>query len=186
MDGDEISYLNEDKSGSYLGLGFGNAAMPAYASEDDPVKLGSVYKLYGGYMFSNWFGIESAYIKSTGYTCKTEGQDQYGMCEGGKDYQGGDVYSTSIVLSSIADIPFTDNFSGLVSIGMHTTEFEQPYENQKGNGLHLGLGLEYDFTRKISANIKYDFMSNSASDYNTEIIDDVYTATISIRYKFKK
>lgn len=132
----------------------------------------NLVNLYGGSMFSDYFGAEIGYL-------------HFGEMNRG----GGDTDAQGINLSLVGRAPVASSFSVIGKLGTTYGRTRTSAAagsgvtpgNDSGWGLSYGLGLAYDFTPRMSAVLSWD--SHDLHFAGTGR-DAVRTTSVGLQYRF--
>lgn len=124
--------------GLYVG---GSVGQSKWKGDDAPgldtSKMGG--KLYGGYEFSPYFGMELGYVDL-----------------GKFDYDGGSVKANGVFLDAVGKFPFAPNWSGLARAGVFQGKLDNGASDDNGTSWKAGLGIQYDLTPNAAIRTEYE------------------------------
>lgn len=135
-------------------------------------------KVYGGYKFSKYGGLEGALV-------------YLGTADATGTYLGvpttSDVYAGGLQLAGIGTLPVTDRFSILGRLGVLlwgiTSETGTGFDREDtGASLAVGAGLEYDITNHVAVRLEWERYWDVGNDLIGE--SDVDMFTIGGMYRF--
>ena len=152
---------------TYFGLGVGQARAHIDDTRIAEKLLGSglttnavghderhtAYKVFGGYQFNRWFGMEVGYFHLGKFNFKAD-TTPAGSLSGQFRVQGGNV-------DMVGTLPFTENLSGLARVGAQyartrtaisgtgAVTVANPQPSDREVNAKVGLGLQYAFTRNL-------------------------------------
>jgi OOP family OmpA-OmpF porin len=114
------------------------------------------FKLFGGYMFNQNFGVEGAYVDL--------GKASYSGDFFGFPVTGGKVGVTGFNLAALVNLPVTRDFSVFGRVGMFMWDAKAndttggiPFSAKNdGSDVSYGLGIGYDFTRNMGVRAEWD------------------------------
>jgi OOP family OmpA-OmpF porin len=174
--------LAQDK-GLYLGLG---AGMSEYKDACDEIPAGvscddgdTATKIFGGYKFSPNFAVEAGYTDLGKASASQAGVGSVSL-----EASGFEVVAVGIVPLNpkwslygklgafVWDVDLKDNGTGLVSS-----------ESESGTGLTYAFGVNWDFTRNLSARLEYQVYSD-IGDEDTTGEGDVNVIGASLIFRF--
>ncbi|HZM35996.1 MAG TPA: outer membrane beta-barrel protein [Burkholderiales bacterium] len=135
----------------------------------------TAFKLFGGYMFNQNFGLEAAYVDL--------GEASYSGTFGGSPVTGGKVEASGFNISGLGSFPVTPTFSVFGKLGLFIWEAEAsdttggvPFSQKNdGTDLSFGIGVSYDFTRNLSARAEWERLT----------LDEVDADVLSIGFAYK-
>lgn len=159
----------ESDPGFYIGGGLGEANL-----EIDDVGFDdsdTAFKLFGGYRFNEYFGIELAYFDG-------------GEIEDGQDGLPGTVIvePTGVNLSAVVTAPF-DNFSLFAKLGYASLDFDtsvrflgQRFSVDSGSEeeLSYGAGAAYSFNESFSLRAEYEAFDIDDADADLLTLNAVF------------
>ncbi len=179
-----------DQRGWIVGGGVG-VAMLTLTPENDPGAVGtkddvSLYTVFGGYNFTDWFGIEFDISQSTELTDNNTGLDA-------------DIHGTSF--SPKFTQRFNDNLALYLRVGLQYLAYEQTVISSYDREItwneiapFFGAGLQYSFPSGVRIRLDYkhatmdlDRSENSryGFEYYEEEIDITYkAASFTVHYQF--
>lgn len=149
--------------GFYAGAGVGQSLVDEGSYDDED----TAFSVFGGYQFNRWFGLEGGYadlgkLESSGV--------------------GRDLEASSVYLTAVGTVPFTEKFSGYAKAGFQRWDLDTALPGVTGttddNGTDpiYGVGLQYRFNDKVALRGEYS---------RFEIEDaDVDLAQLQVRYDF--
>lgn len=143
------------------------------------------FKVFGGYQFNKYFGMESGYfdLGDFGYTSFTV---PTGTLHGVLGARG-------LNLDAVLSLPFTDRFSAFARAGVAYSEVEgafegtglvnvvEPNSESKEANYKFGVGLEYMFTRRFGMRLEGERYRIDDSVGNKGDID-LYSAGVLFRF----
>ena len=155
------------------------------ATSIDDNKRDTGYKLLGGYQFNRNFSLEGGYFNlgKFGYTATTV---PLGTLKGELKYQG-------INLDAVGTLPFTEKFSAFGRVGATYGETKDsfsgtgavsvtdPSPSKTDTNYKYGVGLQYDFTKKIAMRVEAErYRINDAVGNR----GDVDLVSVGLIYRF--
>lgn len=167
--------------GAYFGAGFGQSTM----NDANTAFLGTTtddtdtaVKIFGGYMFNPYFGLELGYIdfgKFTGSAPREEWK------------------ATSVDFSLVGVLPLPDtnsNFSLFGKLGVNSwsvDDFVGGFGSLTANGADMsyGVGAQIDFNRNFGANIQWERFAD-VGDPNVTGRSDLDLVTVNFVYHFQE
>jgi OmpA-OmpF porin, OOP family len=151
------------ESGAYVGAGVGAThdedSINGVSGQGNAVSG----KLYGGYQFNRYAGIEG------GYTDLGHINNSTGTINGRAAY-----------LDAVGTLPLTDKFSLLGSVGVAHANLDTSNGDDSGNGLKLGVGAQYALTDNVALRAQAERYRVDAFGAKPDI--DQYT--VGVRYAF--
>jgi len=167
----------EGRGGPYVGIGLGASNLDV-----DPGSYGSrdadngVLKLYGGYQFTEHFGIEGGYVR-TGHVEETHSVD-------GVDVVGTAKTRAAYVVAT-GVLPVTDAFSVTGRLGaafgdVNDGDLPPAPNSVYGSEVSLmaGVGVQYRLSERLSLALDYDHIGKESKRVSAE----TYSLTISRRF----
>lgn len=173
-------------SGAYAGIGFGRASVDvdttglSNTSVDD---TDTGFKIYGGYQFTNNFGLEAGYADLGKATINGE--------EIGVPFNGS-IENSAIFLDAVGTLPLTNEFSvfGRAGVAFTKTEasvnvpgFGSASDKENEANLKFGLGAQYSFTKSVALRAEWERYLD-VGDEATTGESDVDVVGISLNVKF--
>ncbi len=151
-------------SGVYAGGSIGRSSYSLSSSNRAPVpwggekssKSGTAYKLYGGYRFTETFGVEAGYAR-LGRVSQWSSNGAYSRLQSGT----GQVFYAA----ATARLPLGESFALNGRLGVARgrisgdNNWALPSQRISGSstGLMAGIGAEYRVTRNLSITADYDY-----------------------------
>jgi OOP family OmpA-OmpF porin len=143
------------------------------------------FKVFGGYQFNKYFGMESGYydLGDFGFTSFTQ---PAGSLHGVLGARG-------LNLDAVLQMPFTEKFSAFARAGLAYSEVEGAFEgtglvtvlapnsDQRAANLKFGAGLEYMFTRGLGMRLEAERYRIDDSVGNKGDID-LFSAGVLFRF----
>ncbi|MGH8692495.1 MAG: outer membrane beta-barrel protein [Burkholderiales bacterium] len=116
----------------------------------------TAFKVFGGYMFNQHFGVEGAYVNL--------GEASYSGTFFGLPVTGGTVEVTGLNVAALGSYPVTPEFSVFGKIGLFVWESNAsdttgglPFSNTAdGTDLSFGIGVGYSFTRNLGVRAEWE------------------------------
>ncbi|MFC3551380.1 outer membrane beta-barrel protein [Lysobacter cavernae] len=149
--------------GFYAGAGVGQS----YVDERDYDDEDTAFSVFGGYQFNRYFGLEGGYA-------------DFGKLE--PRGTGTDLEASSVYLTAVGSVPFTDKFSAYAKAGFQRWDLDTAIPglvgNNDDNGTDptYGVGLQYRFNDSIALRGEYS---------RFEVEDtDLDLAQLQVRYDF--
>lgn len=149
--------------GFYVGAGAGQSFVDETGYDDED----TAFSAFGGYQFNRWFGLEAGYV-------------DFGELE--PEIDGGSLEASSVYLSAVGTLPFTDKFSGYAKAGFQRWDVDTAIPglsgtaDDNGNDPTYGVGLQYSFTDAVALRGEY-------SRFEFEDAD-VDLAQVQLRFDF--
>ena len=145
----------------------------------------SGFKIFGGYQFNDYFGLDIAYVDL--------GKATYSGSYYGVPVTGGKVEVWGLNLSAVGTYPFNSTFAVFGKVGLFVWEANAkdttggiPFSDTVGGGdFSFGVGLSVRFTKNLSARIEWERFGLSGSDYyNSYDLGSADLLSAGIVYKF--
>lgn len=153
--------LTAQAEGAYVGFNAGRAQQKLSIDEDGSSGKDSAtgYKLYGGYEFNQYFGVQGGYVD---------------MGKGKGSYDDGVVNGTlnskikSLYIAAIGSLPVNQQFSlfGKLGVSRNRVKFADNWVEAGVAGFYsdsktrttplIGVGAEYRFTKHLAAVAEYE------------------------------
>lgn len=116
----------------------------------------TAFKVFGGYMFNQYFGVEGAYVNL--------GEVSYSGTFSGLPVTGGKVELMGFNIAALGSYPVTPEFSVFGKIGLFVWEAKAsdttagaPFSAKNdGNDVSFGLGVGYNFTRNLGVRAEWE------------------------------
>ncbi len=169
-----------DKAGWFVGSGVGMVMLevkpinqPQLASKKENTTL---YTVFGGYNFTDWFGLEFDLSASTDFTDVNTGRDAYIL---------GTSFTPKLSYS------LNESLDVYLKAGFQYLAYEQTYGTYSNyditwNGIDpiLGAGLQFSFPSGVKARLDYKYSSltldrSENSLYSYDIYDEEIDLTFS-------
>ncbi|KAF1723034.1 outer membrane beta-barrel protein [Pseudoxanthomonas wuyuanensis] len=152
----------EDR-GFYAGAGAGQSLVDEGSYDDED----TAFSVFGGYQFNRYFALEGGYA-------------DLGSLE--SDGVGRDLEASSVYLTAVGIVPFTEKFSGYAKAGFQRWDLDAGIPALTGTGDDsgtdptYGVGLQYRFNGNVALRGEYS---------RFEIEDaDVDLAQVQVRFDF--
>ena len=149
--------------GFHVGAGVGQSLVDEAGYDDED----TAFSVFGGYQFNRWFGLEGGYADLG--KLETSGI-------------GRDIEASSVYLTAVGTVPFTDTFSGYAKAGFQRWDLDTALPGVTGttddNGTDpvYGVGLQYRLNDKVALRGEYS---------RFEVEDaDLDLAQLQVRYDF--
>ena len=149
--------------GFYAGAGVGQSLVDEASHDDED----TAFSVFGGYQFNRWFGLEGGYA-------------DLGKLE--SNGIGPDLEASSVYVTAVGTVPFTDKFSGYAKAGFQRWDLDTALPgltgtaDDSGTDPVYGAGVQYRFTDKVALRGEYS---------RFEVEDaDVDLAQVQVRYDF--
>ncbi|MBX9798575.1 MAG: outer membrane beta-barrel protein [Burkholderiaceae bacterium] len=175
--------------GAYVGFNAGRANQKLSVSTDEgggSVKdNSSAYKLYGGYEFNQYFGVQGGYVN---------------LGKGKIDYASDDIKGTfgskvrSLYIAATATLPVNDQFALFAKLGVsrnrvkvadtYTDAGVAGYESgsETRTARLIGIGAAYNFSKNLAAVVEYEDFGKVAKDDGVSLKANLFS--VGLRYKF--
>ena len=125
--------------GLYIG---GNVSQPDYRASIGAINGGTGdtgYRLYGGYQFNRYFGLEGGYFDL-----------------GKVSNASGNANGRGFYLDGVGTFPISPSWSLLGSAGYSQARFKTSAGDDSSPGFKLGAGVQYDFTKQVAMRLQYE------------------------------
>lgn len=183
----------DDGSGWYLGAGLGRGTVKddhsgnGYTIERDTHDTG--YKLFAGYRFNTYFGIEGSYTDFG----KEEFDWRYSADESG----AGKVSANAFAVSATGRLPLGNDLALLGKLGIARTQIKYREDwSQPGYEEHIrlnrsttvplfGVGAEYAFGKKFSLRAEYEMYGKgklTRADEKFKVKTDLLSVNLGYRF----
>lgn len=147
----------------------------------------SGFKIFGGYQFNDYFGLDIAYVDL--------GKATYSGSYFGTPVTGGKVEVWGLNLSAVGTYPLNSTFAVFGKVGLFAWEAKAkdttggiPFSDTVGGGdLSFGAGLSIRFTKNLSARVEWERFGLTGSDYGSSYSYDLGNAdmlSVGIAYNF--
>lgn len=129
-------------TGFYAGAGAGQSQIDEHAYDDED----TAFSVFGGYQFNRWFGLEAGYA-------------DFGKLR--PDVAGTSLEASSVYLTAVGTLPFTEKFSGYAKAGFQRWDLDTAIPGLAGTGDDsgtdptYGVGLQYSFTDAFALRAEY-------------------------------
>jgi OOP family OmpA-OmpF porin len=153
-------------SGAQANEGFyvGGAIGKGYLDENiDGIRIdtdSSTYRIYGGYGFTRYFGVEAAYL-------------DLGTFRETIDVGGVDVpvsaSAAGFSLAAVGTLPLSERFSALARLGYYFHDGESSAagiaeDSPSEKSPFIGIGLAYDLSEVLEVNVGIDYIDTDDAD----------------------
>jgi OOP family OmpA-OmpF porin len=160
--------------GFYIGASAGKSdieddiAIPGLITSGTAGGKDSGFKIFGGYQFNQYFGLDLAYVDL--------GKATYSGSYYGASVTGGTVKVWGLNLSVVGTYPLNSSFAVFGKLGVFGWEAKWsdttggvPFSStENGADLSLGVGVSYNFTKNFSARFEWErFKVGGGEDYYT-------------------
>lgn len=152
-----------ETTGFYAGAGAGQSLVDEASYDDED----TAFSAFGGYQFNRWFGLEAGYA-------------DFGQLEPG--IAGADLEASSVYLTAVGTLPFTEKFSGYAKAGLQRWNLDTAIPgltgtaDDSGTDPTYGVGLQYRFNDTVALRGEY-------SRYEIEDLD-ADLAQLQVRFDF--
>lgn len=152
-----------EQPGLYVGAGAGQSLVDEAGYDDED----TAFSAFGGYQFNRYFGVEAGYA-------------DFGKLE--PRILGNELEASSVYLTAVGSVPFTEKFSGYAKAGFQRWELDNAIPgltgtaDDSGNDPTYGVGLQYRFTETMALRGEYS---------RFEVEDtDLDLAQVQVRFDF--
>jgi OOP family OmpA-OmpF porin len=150
-------------------------------------KSSSGYKLFVGYEFNQYFGVEGAYVDL--------GKASYSGTYFGAPVTGGTVEVWGLNLSAVGTYPLNSTFAVFGKVGLFAWEAKSKdttggiafSDTVSGGDFSFGAGLSVRFTKNLRASVEWERFGLTGYDYGYGDGYDLGNAdllSVSVSYKF--
>lgn len=150
-----------EDTGFYAGAGVGQS----FVDEADYDDEDTAFSVFGGYQFNRYFGLETGYV-------------DFG--ELGPSGAGRSLEVSSVYLTAVGTVPFSENFSGYAKAGFQRWNLDTAIpglaDDDSGSDPTYGLGLQYRFNDQFALRGEY-------SRFEVEDVD-LDLAQLQVRFNF--
>jgi len=141
----------------------------------------SGFKLFGGYQFNEYFGLELAYVDL--------GKATYSGSFFGAPVTGGKVEVWGLNLSAVGTLPLNPTFSLFGKVGLFAWEAKAkdttggvPFSDTvSGGDFSFGAGVSVRFTKNLSARVEWERFGLTGYDFDLGNAD---LLSLGIAYNF--
>ncbi len=175
--------------GAYVGFNAGRANQKVSVSGDEgsgSVKDNSTgYKLYGGYEFNQYFGVQGGYIDL--------GKGKIAYAD--SDVQGNFSSKVrSLYVAATATLPINEQFAVFAKLGVsrnrvkimdvYTDAGVAGYisESETRTTPLIGIGAAYNFSKNLTAVLEYENFGKVVKDDDVNLKANLFS--VGLRYKF--
>lgn len=166
--------------GFYIGGSVGQSDIDDGIAKPELISSGTVdgkdtgYKVFGGYQFNQYFGLELAYVDL--------GKVSYSGTFLGVPVTGGTVKVSGFNFSAVGTYPLNPSFALFGKLGVFASEEKAsdvtggvPFSDKvRETDLSVGLGVSYNFTKNVSARAEWERFKLHNSDADLLSIGIVY------------
>jgi OmpA-OmpF porin, OOP family len=175
-----------DDSGFYLGGGLGVSNYKADCPQEYSCSNPTVnFKLLAGYKFMPNFALEG------GYNNYGKIKQTYDAGEYGKDKHKYSLHN--FTLAGVGIIPVGNEMQLFGKLGMHFSRLKYSRDDSifgqssgsshyNKNGLLMGAGFQFDFTRNLAGRVEYEAMHYGSNPVRSS--DYLHVLSTSLVYKF--
>lgn len=172
--------------GFYLGASAGNSNI------DDDITTGLItsgtvdgkssgYKLFGGYQFNDYFGLDLAYVDL--------GKARYSGSYFGTPVADGTVEVWGLNMAVVGILPVNPSFAVFGKVGLFAWEAKAedvtlglPFSDlATGTDFSAGLGMSFHFTRNLSARVEWERFGLTGYDFD---LGHVELLSLGMVYRF--
>ena len=168
-------------AGSYVGINAGSVEHKLSVEGDSANENKTGFKLYGGYGFTENFGVELGYA----HLGKVSASFNDGFDNGSLSYKAHAIY-----LAGTATLPLTPQFSLFAKAGITANRGKMSASlNGQSDSLSgsnttgmFGVGAEFNFTKNLSMVAEYENFGKvmDENEFNTK----AQMVSVGLRYKF--
>ncbi len=146
--------------GFYVGGAFGKG----YLDENiDGIRIdtdSSAYRIYGGYGFTQYFGVEAAYLDL--------GTFRETIDAGGVDVPVS-ASAAGFSLAAVGTLPLSERFSAMARLGYYFHDGESSVagiaeDSPSEQSPFIGIGLAYDLSEVLEVNVGIDYIDTDDAD----------------------
>jgi OOP family OmpA-OmpF porin len=167
--------------GFYVGGSVGRSDADDGNAVPDLITSGTVdgtdtgFKIFGGYQFSQYFGLELAWVDL--------GKATYSGTFAGFPVTGGSIKTQGFNFSAVGTYPFGSGFAVFGKVGAFAWESKQndvtagiPFSNKENGGdVSFGIGASYDITKNIGIRAEWE---------RFKAVGDIDLLSVGLVYKF--
>jgi len=152
-----------EDNGFYAGAGAGQSFVDEAGYDDED----TAFSAFGGYQFNRYFGLEAGYV-------------DFGELE--PDAAGQALEASSVYVTAVGTLPFTEKFSGYAKAGFQRWNLDTAIPglagttDDNGNDSTYGAGLQYRFNDAVALRGEY-------SRFEFEDLD-ADLAQVQVRFDF--
>jgi len=154
-------FANAAWAQSFIGASLGQSDIGSGITKDlitsgafDGVDTG--FKLYSGYMFGQYFGVEGAYVDL--------GDARYSGTFGGVPVAGGKLQASGYTISALVSYPVGSDLAVFGKLGLFVWEWTasdttagRPFDTaDRGNDVAFGLGASYNLGRHFALRAEWE------------------------------
>lgn len=149
--------------GIYAGASLGNTNYPNTINGISGHGSGVSGKVFGGYQFTPNFALEG------------------GAAEFGRLHDStGRLSSHGLFLDAVGIAPLNDKWSLLGRVGLGRVDFNTSGGNSNGNGIHAGLGAQYELTSRVSLRAEWERFRPSVFGQKPDL--DLYSIGLRVGF----
>jgi OOP family OmpA-OmpF porin len=189
-------------TGGYLGLGFGQSRIQADVGAIDAAarRLGfgssatsadetdTAIKVYLGHRYNRHFAVEAGYTDFGRFSLST-------ATTGPAASTAGELRGHALNLDAVGIAPVSDRFMLFGKVGIQRWQLSansaalnagvptMAMASARGNDWKLGLGAQYDFSRKVAVRFEWERFVN-VGDTPTTGRGNIDVLAIGVQYKF--
>ena len=175
------------EKGFYLGGSVGQSKIDSDIAFPGLISSGTVdgkdtgYKVFGGYQFNQYFGLDLAWVDL--------GKASYSGSFFGAPVTGGTVKLSGLNFSVVGTVPLNPDFALFGKLGVFAwnakasdTTFGVPFSaTDNGADLSVGLGASYNFTKNVSVRLEWErFKAGGGDDATTGFPNVTSSANIDL------
>lgn len=144
-------------------------AIPHFITSGTVDGNSSGFKIFGGYQFSPYFGLDLAFVDL--------GKASYSGSYFGTPVTGGTASLWGLNVSAVGTVPLNEAFAVFGKIGLFAWEAKArdttggfPFSaTENGGDFSWGLGFSYGFTRNISARVEWERFGLGGGGYQWNV-----------------
>lgn len=161
-------------------------ATTASTSSDD---RDTGYKIFAGYQFNDWLGLEFGYFDMGKFSTTTNFTVGAVPGTGKLEWKVKDGY----FVDAVGTLPLANGFSLFGRLGAYSAKTELngfagavrvSSASDRSSDLHWGIGAGYDFNKNVGVRLEWERFQK-VGDNNTTGRGDVDLASIGIVYRFQ-
>lgn len=174
-----------EEKGWYMGASAGRSAMKMSGDAADELKekkTGTGFKVFGGYQFNRYWGLEGQYIQlaTAKYDLKRQSYSFHT-----------DMKMSGVAINAVGILPLGESFSLLGKLGAAQMLLRDDYRYTDGDsGSYresktmplIGFGAEYKLTPALALRAEYEYYGQFKIAQDTKISSDMLS--IGMRYTF--
>lgn len=170
--------------GAYVGFNAGRSNQKVNLYNEGTYKdSATAYKLYGGYEFNRYFGVEGGYVNM--------GKTKFPFISSIGTPGISDVKTNAFYVAATGIVPINEQFSVFGKLGMsrNSTKIRDvvasvvtsDYKQTRTTPL-IGIGAAYQFSKNLAAVVEYENYGKVVKDVGGNVKTNLFS--VGLRYKF--